>query len=151
MPELRISTDKIDEFLEAALEVAGKVPPTTGDNTTTGDDSALVNIEESDDDPTRDEIESFLAGLNVEERVDLLALIYLGRGDFAIDEWDDAVIEAEDRIEAARAALDLASLLRPRGRSAEGRRRASPKRAHSLDGSRFANCTINWSNRLRVP
>jgi len=44
----------------------------------------------------------FIAGLNVEEQTDLLALILLGRGDYELAEWDAAVSEAEGRI-AARA------------------------------------------------
>ena len=32
----------------------------------------------------------FVAGLNVEEQTDLLALIWLGRGDYELDEWDAA-------------------------------------------------------------
>ena len=105
MPELRISTDKVCALIEAAREVAGKVPPTTGDKTTTGDDSELVTIEEpegvgEDEDARRREIVEFIAGLNVEEQIDLLALILLGRGDYGIEEWDDAVAEAEGRIAA---------------------------------------------------
>ena len=105
MPELRISTEKVCALIEAAREVAGKVPPTTGDYTTTGDDSRLVTIEEpegigEDEDARRLEIVEFIAGLNVEEQVDLLALILVGRGDFEADEWLDAVAEAEDRIAA---------------------------------------------------
>ena len=46
MPELRISTEKVCALIEAAREVAGKVPSTAGDKTTTGDDSELVTIEE---------------------------------------------------------------------------------------------------------
>jgi Protein of unknown function (DUF3775) len=101
MPELRISTDKVCEFIEAAREVAGKVPPTTGDRTTTGDDSKLVTIEDypGEDDRRREMVE-FIAGLNVEEQIDLLALIMLGRDDYDIAEWDDAVAEAEGRIAA---------------------------------------------------
>ena len=38
--------------------------------------------------------------LNAEEQMDLLALIYLGRGDFGLDEWSDALSEARDRIDA---------------------------------------------------
>src|SRR6185312_1880427 len=41
MPELRISTEKVCALIEAAREVAGKVPSTAGDRTTTGDDSKL--------------------------------------------------------------------------------------------------------------
>jgi uncharacterized protein DUF3775 len=101
MPELRISTEKVCDFIEAAREVAGKVPPTTGDRTTTGDDSKLVTIEDypGEDDRRREMVE-FIAGLNVEEQIDLLALIMLGREDYDIEEWDDAVAEAEGRIAA---------------------------------------------------
>ena len=113
MPELRISTDKIEDFVEHALEVAGKVPSTAGDGTTTGDDNEIVALEESEDDPTRGEIVSFLNGLNIEEQVDLLALIYLGRGDYAIEEWDDAVAEAEERIEAGEADYMIGNSMMP--------------------------------------
>jgi hypothetical protein len=106
MPELRISTEKVCAFIEAAREVAGKVPSTAGDRTTTGDDSELATIV---DDPGQDfyerderrrEMVEFVAGLNVEEQTDLLALIWLGRGDYDLAEWDDALAEAEARIVA---------------------------------------------------
>ena len=105
MPELRISTEKVCALIEAAREVAGKVPPTTGDHTTTGDDSELVSIEDpegigEDEDARRREIVEFIAGLNVEEQTDLLALILVGRDDYGVEEWDDAVAEAESRIAA---------------------------------------------------
>ncbi|HEX3883374.1 MAG TPA: DUF3775 domain-containing protein [Stellaceae bacterium] len=100
MPELHISTDKIDDFIEAAREVAGKVRPTTGDRTTTGDDSSLVTIEDYPGDPRREQMREFVRGLNFGEQIDLLALILVGRGDFDIAEWSDAVREARDRIRA---------------------------------------------------
>ena len=99
MPELRISTDKVCDLIEAAREVAGLVPPTTGDKTTTGDDSELVTIEDNPaEDSRRSQIVEFIMGLNGAEQTDLLALIYVGRGDFDIDEWHDAVHEAATRI-----------------------------------------------------
>lgn len=99
MPELRISTDKVCALIEAAREVAGLVAPTTGDRTTTGDDSRLVTIEDNPaEDGRRSEIVEFIAGLNTAERTDLLALIYVGRGDFAVAAWRDAVREAATRI-----------------------------------------------------
>jgi hypothetical protein len=101
MAELRISSEKVCAFIEAAREVAGKVPSTAGDRTTTGDDSRLVTIEDyPGDDERRREMVEFVAGLNVEEQTDLLALIWLGRGDYDISEWDDALAEAEARIAA---------------------------------------------------
>ena len=99
MPELRISTAKVEEFIEAAREVAGKVAPTTGDRTTTGDDSKLVSVEDyPGDDARRQEMSDFITGLNIDEQVDLLALILVGRGDFEIAEWNAAVREARARI-----------------------------------------------------
>jgi len=106
MAELRISTDKVCAFIEAAREVAGKVPSTAGDRTTTGEDSKTVTIEDYpgeavfDSDGRRRELIEFVAGLNVEEQTDLLALIWLGRGDYEFDEWDAALVEAEARIAA---------------------------------------------------
>ena len=101
MPELRIPVEKVCALIEAAREIAGKVPPTTGDHTTTGDDSPLVSIEDyPDEDDRRREMVEFIAGLNVEEQTDLLALILVGRGDYDTEEWDDAVAEAESRIAA---------------------------------------------------
>ena len=106
MPELRISTDKVCEFIEAAREVAGKVSSTAGDRTTTGDDSELETLVDEpgqdfyEHDDRRREMVEFIAGLNVEEQTDLLALIWLGRGDYDISEWDDALAEAEARIAA---------------------------------------------------
>ena len=102
MPELRISTAKVEEFIEAAREVAGKVAPTTGDRTTTGDDSKLVSVEDypgyPGDEARRQEMSDFITGVNIDEQVDLLALILVGRGDFEIAEWNAAVREARARI-----------------------------------------------------
>lgn len=99
MAEIRISTDKVCDFIEAAREVAGKVEPTTGDRTTTGDDSKLVTIEDyPGEDDRRTQMIEFINGLNVAEQTDLLALIYVGRGDFDFAEWPDAVREAAARI-----------------------------------------------------
>jgi hypothetical protein len=105
MPELRISVEKVCALIEAARELAGKVPSTAGDRTTTGDDSKLATIDEAegigeDQDARRSQTVEFIAGLNVEEQADVLALIWLGRGDYDIGEWDEALTEAEARIAA---------------------------------------------------
>jgi len=101
MPELRISAEKVCALIEAARELAGKVPSTAGDRTTTGDDSKLVTLEEYPGyDDRRQQTVEFIAGLNVDEQIDLLALIWLGRGDYGIEEWDAALAEAEARIAA---------------------------------------------------
>ena len=101
MPELRISSEKVCALIEAAREIAGIVPSTAGDSTTTGDDSRLTTIEgDPDNDVRRREAVEFIAGLNVEEQTDLLALIWLGRGDYQLDDWEAALAEAEARLAA---------------------------------------------------
>jgi len=43
------------------------------------------------DDPTVEEIRGFLESLNEDEATELLALVWVGRGDFDVDEWEEAV------------------------------------------------------------
>src|SRR5437763_9094386 len=101
MAALRISSEKVCALIETARELAGIVPSTAGDRTTNGDDSRLATMEsDPDNNDRRREAVEFIAGLNVEEQTDLLALIWLGRGDYEIDDWDEALTEAEARIAA---------------------------------------------------
>ena len=101
MPELGINPEKVCAFIEAAREVAGLELSTAGDATTEGDDSLLTDMIEPPRgmDPRRREAIAFVAGLDAGEQVNLLALILLGRGDFAIEEWEDALIAARDSID----------------------------------------------------
>jgi hypothetical protein len=99
MPELRISTEKVCGFIEVAREVAGQPPTSVGDGTIAGDDAPpLVSEDDPEFDDRRQEMTEFIAGLNIAEQVDLLALIFVGRGDYDLVEWGDAVREANDRI-----------------------------------------------------
>jgi hypothetical protein len=101
MPELNINPEKVCEVIEMGRELAGLEISTAGDGTTTGDDSPLETLIEPADgrDPRRREMVAYLGGLDAEEQVNLLALILLGRGDFSLDEWDDALATARDSIE----------------------------------------------------
>jgi hypothetical protein len=51
------------------------------------------------DDPTYEELMSFLEALNQEELINLLALTWMGRGDFTKEDWEDALAEAEDVVD----------------------------------------------------
>ena len=48
-------------------------------------------LEDYADDPTFEELRSFLLDQNDDELKELLALTWLGRGDFTIDEWPDGL------------------------------------------------------------
>lgn len=101
MPELNINPEKVCTIIEMGRELAGLDLSTAGDDTTTGDDSALETLVETAEgkDPRRREMVAYLGALDAEEQLNLLALILLGRGDFDLDEWEDALITARDSIE----------------------------------------------------
>lgn len=49
------------------------------------------------DDSTYDEVKEVIDGLDVDEQSALVALTWVGRGDFARDEWSDAYKTAQER------------------------------------------------------
>jgi hypothetical protein len=59
------------------------------------DDGMREVLADSPDDLVLAELRSFLRALNVDERATLVALVYIGRGDFAATEWDGAFNEAK--------------------------------------------------------
>lgn len=66
--------------------------PDSGSNPT--DDHAIDVLEARADDPTYEELTSFINALNVDEQIELVALAWLGRGDFTIEEWQNVMREA---------------------------------------------------------
>ena len=55
----------------------------------------MISVHESfANDPVYEELVGFIDALNEEEQVNLVALTWLGRGDFSADEWEDALHEA---------------------------------------------------------
>ncbi len=53
--------------------------------------------EEEEEDLTAEELRELIADLNVDETADLVALAFVGRGDFSADEWADAQAAARQR------------------------------------------------------
>ncbi|WP_027555604.1 DUF3775 domain-containing protein [Bradyrhizobium sp. Cp5.3] len=90
MPELAISAEKVAFIIEKAREFDVKEldsDPDSGSNPT--DDDAVDVLEDDGSDPVGAELGSFIAALNEDEQVDLVALTWLGRGDGGIEDWDD--------------------------------------------------------------
>lgn len=54
--------------------------------------------EEEEQNLTASELRALIEDLNVDEAADLLAIMFIGRGDFDAREWDQAVAEARPRI-----------------------------------------------------
>ncbi|MBI3513186.1 MAG: DUF3775 domain-containing protein [Proteobacteria bacterium] len=62
------------------------------------DDAAVAILEDTPDNPLVEELTDALDGLNVDERAELLALMWVGRGDFSRGEWRDAMHLAHQRL-----------------------------------------------------
>ncbi|WP_157020170.1 DUF3775 domain-containing protein [Mesorhizobium xinjiangense] len=54
-------------------------------------------VEEESQDLTEEELRELINDLNVDEAADLVAIAWIGRGDYDASEWDDAVGEARLR------------------------------------------------------
>ena len=94
-PNLSISREKICFFILKAREFDVKdvvTDPDSGSNAT--DDAMLAVLEDHPDDPTLQELTTFIDALTEDEQIDLVALTWLGRGDGTIADWDDLRQEA---------------------------------------------------------
>jgi hypothetical protein len=54
--------------------------------------------EESSEDLTAEELRELISDLNVDETAELIALAWVGRGDYDASEWADALAAARDRV-----------------------------------------------------
>ena len=105
-----IALDKVCELILRAREIdvkEGLTDPESGSNPT--DDGSVDVLTAAPGDSTEDKVREFIAGLNEDERHDLIALVYIGRGDMEPEEWVDAVRLARERED--RASLSTADWL----------------------------------------
>lgn len=95
LPELTISFEKAFHIADKAREFEEKTEASDlEEGSNASDDKFVAVLEEQPDDATRDELMTMLAGLNEDEQLDLIALTWVGRGDFGIEEWERAREEA---------------------------------------------------------
>jgi hypothetical protein len=97
MPTLRISTEKVCYVVVKARQFDVKVAPEwLNGGSNPADDGMTRVLEDYKDDPTLMELRSYLRAMNEDELEDLIALTLLGRGDYAIEEWEDLMAEAQE-------------------------------------------------------
>ena len=100
---LTIALEKVCFLIIKAREFDAKMDPEVpepGDNPIDDDDREVLF--DSPDDPTVEEIQEFLKGLNEDESVELLALLWIGQGDYDAEEWEDAIADARDNPDERR-------------------------------------------------
>ncbi|MEJ2685647.1 MAG: DUF3775 domain-containing protein [Gammaproteobacteria bacterium] len=59
-------------------------------------DWALDILEDHRDDMTLQEVQSAVADLEPDQQYELVALMWVGRGDYDVDDWDSAVLAATE-------------------------------------------------------
>ncbi|HYM33072.1 MAG TPA: DUF3775 domain-containing protein [Candidatus Cybelea sp.] len=92
---LTIDPAKVYYIIVKAREFDEKVEPDDPDSgSNPSDDKGVAILEDFADDPTYQELMAVLTTLNVDEMNELLALTWLGRGDFDKDSWGDALTQA---------------------------------------------------------
>jgi hypothetical protein len=96
--DLTIDPETVCFLIVKAREFDVKVEPDdpdSGSNPT--DDGDIDVLEDRRDDPTYAEIMGTLEALNEDELAELVAMTWIGRGDFGRDDWEDAKDQALDR------------------------------------------------------
>jgi hypothetical protein len=94
-PTLDIASDTLAFILEKAREFDVKESdsdPDSGSNPS--DDGNADILEDKADDATREELVGAIRELNEDERAELIALAWLGRGTYELEEWDEAISTA---------------------------------------------------------
>jgi len=89
MPELQIDPQKIGWLILKARAFDSKVSPSI-DAAESSDDDEEELTDNRANDPDVAEIIGFVRGLNEDEEIDLIALAWVGRGTFDIEDWQEA-------------------------------------------------------------
>lgn len=94
---LNISPEKVCFIIIKAREYDAKVEieePDPGSNPS--DEDMREVLQDYADDATAQELKEAIDDLNEEEQINLVALAWLGRGDYTKDDWADILKDAQD-------------------------------------------------------
>ncbi len=100
-PEDAISIDpeQVCFIIVKAKELDAKVEPDDPDSgSNAADDREIDILEDFADDPTLQELTQAIEALNADQHAELLAMLWLGRGDWQVEDWDEALTEAQDTV-----------------------------------------------------
>jgi hypothetical protein len=96
--ELNISDEKLGFLILKAREFDVKVSPVDPDpGSNPSDDRERAVLEDQEQDRTEAELRDVLTGLNEDETIDVIALLWVGRGDFSREDWGEARRLAAER------------------------------------------------------
>src|ERR1700757_17399 len=99
---LAISLERLAYIIVKAREFDAEVPsePDATAGSDAPDDDEREVLLDTPDNPTEPELRDAIDGLGVVERQELLALMWLGRGDYDAGNWREALRQAEQTADA---------------------------------------------------
>lgn len=95
--ELQISPESVCFVIIKAREFDVKdavSEPDPGSNPT--DDMMAAVLEDHKDDPVVQELTSFIGAMSIDQQIELVALAWLGRGDYSADDWQSVREQAAE-------------------------------------------------------
>jgi hypothetical protein len=102
-----INTDKVCFIVVKARELESEDEGVEADASNATDDHFVSVLTDDAFDTVRTEIAAFIEAMDEDEQSELVALAWVGRGDFSADEWETAVGEARARHEGPTSAYLL--------------------------------------------
>ena len=100
MPNLTVSLETLVYIIEKAREFDAAVPPVLiedGSNPIDDEAGDTSILEDRPSNPTAEELKEALETLNDDQRDEMVALTWVGRGDFTNEDWDEALDAAHER------------------------------------------------------
>jgi len=93
--DLTISTDDVCFIIIKGREFAVQTLPSgLEEGSNASDDMMVTVLEQRRSDPVYAELHDFIAALDEDQQIDLVALAWVGRGDFGIEDFAEARNEA---------------------------------------------------------
>ena len=107
--DLGISLETVATVVDLARAVLGK-EETDPAQLSEDDNSEAALLQENPEDMTEDSLREFIGELNEDEQASLIALAWVGRGDYGPEEWGEARALAAERNEGRDTAAYLLSM-----------------------------------------
>jgi len=104
--DLGVSLETVATVVDLARTLQGK-EETDADQVTEDANSESALLQETPDDMTDAALRLFINELNEDEQASLIALTWIGRGDYGAEDWDEARSLAAERNETDAAAYLL--------------------------------------------
>jgi len=90
VPELSISSEKVCFLIVKAREFDVQDGSSDTDSGSNASDDRMIDVlEDGGENAVQQEIRTFIAEMDEEEKADLIGLLRLGRGDGTMEEWEE--------------------------------------------------------------